>query len=343
MEINGYSISIIMPVFNVESFIGSCLESIMSQTYTNVECIIIDDCGTDKSIEIAKSVVSNYDGDIEFKFLKNDVNSGISVSRNSGIKASKGDYLFFIDSDDKLFPDSLQILIDKVKAYPGVDLVQGNCESEDHNDPRADLLYIKKDTFPEYICDKTLIQQTMLHWSFPTTVWNKLIKRSCIVDNGLFFMEGVVHEDEHWKWLIQKYVSNLVIVNDCTYWYRTVSPGSIMNTPDLTRSVFSRIKIFEFIALHGTSIYDISFAVHFLPYQVKILRWDKIKNLDMVNDQLIKSIEVLKSNGVDVKYIRNLQLLRLPIWLLDNKIFAKLYSEYEKRNNLVYSLPKISN
>ncbi|MBR5210535.1 MAG: hypothetical protein IKV67_11875, partial [Paludibacteraceae bacterium] len=94
---------------------------------------------------------------------------------------------------------------------------------------------------------------------------------------------------------------------------------------------------------HGTSIYDISLAVHFLPYQVKILRWDKVKNLDMVNDQLIKSIEVLKSNGVDVKYIRNLQLLRLPIWLLDNKIFAKLYSEYEKRNNLVYSLPKISN
>lgn len=343
MEINGYSISIIMPVFNVEPFIGSCLESIMSQTYTNVECIIIDDCGTDKSIEIAKSVVSNYDGDIEFKFLKNDVNSGISVSRNSGIKASKGDYLFFIDSDDKLFPDSLQILIDKVKSYPGVDLVQGNCESEDHNDPRADLLYIKKDTFPEYICDKTLIQQTMLHWSFPTTVWNKLIKRSCIVDNGLFFMEGVVHEDEHWKWLIQRYVSNLVIVNDCTYWYRTVSPGSVMNTPDLTRSVFSRIKIFEYIALHGTSIYDICFAVHFLPYHVKILRWDKIKNLDIVNEQLAKSIEVLKSNGVDVRYIRNLQLLRLPVWLLDNKIFAKLYSEYEKRNHLVYSLPKSSN
>ena len=86
MEINGYSISIIMPVFNVELFIEECLKSIMSQTYTNVECIIVDDCGSDKSIEIAKSVVSNYKGEIEFKFLRNEVNSGISVSRNSGIK-----------------------------------------------------------------------------------------------------------------------------------------------------------------------------------------------------------------------------------------------------------------
>lgn len=343
MEINGYSISIIMPVFNVELFIEECLKSIMSQTYTNVECIIVDDCGSDKSIEIAKSVVSNYKGEIEFKFLRNEVNSGISVSRNSGIKEAKGDFLFFIDSDDRLFPDSLQILVDKAKYYQDVDLVQGNCKSEDETDPRAKLLYIKKGSFPEYICDKGIIQQTMLHWSFPTTVWNKLIKRSCVVDNNLFFMEGIVHEDEHWKWLVQKYVNKLVIINDCTYWYRTVSPGSVMNTPDLTKSVLSRIKIFEYIALHGTSNFDISFAVHFLPYQVKILRWDKIKDLELVNEQLKKSIEVLKFSGVDVKYIRNLKLLRLPAWLLDNPIFAKLYSEYEKRSHLIYSLPNLSN
>ena len=140
MEINGYSISIIMPVFNVELFIEECLKSIMSQTYTNVECIIVDDCGSDKSIEIAKSVVSNYKGEIEFKFLRNEVNSGISVSRNSGIKEAKGDFLFFIDSDDRLFPDSLQILVDKAKYYQDVDLVQGNCKSEDETDPRAKLL-----------------------------------------------------------------------------------------------------------------------------------------------------------------------------------------------------------
>ena len=137
MEINGYSISIIMPVFNVELFIEECLKSIMSQTYTNVECIIVDDCGSDKSIEIAKSVVSNYKGEIEFKFLRNEVNSGISVSRNSGIKEAKGDFLFFIDSDDRLFPDSLQILVDKAKYYQEVDLVQGNCKSEDEKKTRA--------------------------------------------------------------------------------------------------------------------------------------------------------------------------------------------------------------
>lgn len=338
MEINGYSISVVMPVYNVEPFIEACLESVMSQTYTNFECIIVDDCGTDNSIEIAKSVVSKYNGDIEFKFLKNDVNSGISVSRNCGIKEAKGDYLFFVDSDDKLFPECLQLLIDKVKEYNDIDLVQGNCESEDNSDKRAILLHFQDDSFPSYISDKDLIQKTVLHWSFPTTVWNKLIKRSLIIENNLFFMEGVVHEDECWKWLIQKHIKNIAIVNANTYWYRIVSPGSIMNTRDLTKSVYSRIKIFEFIALNGTNHYDVCFAVHFLPYQVKILRWDNISNKKLVVEQLKKSIDLLKSKGVDNKYIRNLQILRLPKWLIDNSIFAKIYFEYEKRNKLTYLL-----
>ena len=84
MEINGFSISVILPVYNVEPYIKQCVESILGQTYTNFECLIVDDCGTDKSIDIAKSVISQYNGNIEFKFLKN--NELDDFTHNKAIK-----------------------------------------------------------------------------------------------------------------------------------------------------------------------------------------------------------------------------------------------------------------
>lgn len=337
MEINGFSISVILPVYNVEPYIKQCVESILGQTYTNFECLIVDDCGTDKSIDIAKSVISQYNGDIEFKFLKNNVNSGISVSRNLAIKESRGDFLFFIDSDDKIYTNTLNELISKVRIYPEVDLVQGNCDLEDPYDYRAKLLNYKENYFPEYLCDESIIHKTILHWSFPTTVWNKLIKRSLVVDNALYFMEGIIHEDEHWKWLIHKHIKKMAFTNVCTYWYRTVNPASIMRNPDLTKSFVSKIKIFESIALHGSSQNDVCFGIHFLPYECKISSWNMIEDKKLVNDQLKKTLLLLKSKDVDVRYIRHLYFLCLPIWIMKNRFFAKFYYEYEKRNNLTYS------
>lgn len=337
MEINGFSISIILPVYNVEPYIEQCLESILSQTYTNFECLIVDDCGTDNSIDIAKSIISQYKGNIEFKFLRNEVNSGISVARNLAIKESKGDFLFFIDSDDKIYPNTLSELISKVRMYPDVDIVQGNCDLEDPNDYRANLLNYKENFFPEYLCDESIVSKTILHWSFPTTVWNKLIKRSLVVDNDLFFMEGVIHEDEYWRWLIHKHIKKIAFTNVCTYWYRTVNPDSIMGITDLTKSFVSKIKIFEYIALNGNSQNDVCFGIHFLPYESKVSSWNMVKNKKRVTEQLKHTLLLLKSENVDIRYIRHLQFLCLPIWMMKNRLFAKFYCEYEKRNNLIYS------
>ncbi len=337
MDINGYSVSIVIPVYNVENYIEECLRSIMSQSYTNFECILVDDCGKDKSIEIAKSIISEYKGEAEFKIIGKGVNSGVSASRNYGIREAKGDFLLFVDSDDRLLPESLNKFIEKVKVHPGVDIVQGNSEIEDPKDMRASVSRYKVGTHPEFLNDASLIPKTMLHWTFPITAWNKFLRRSFIIDNNLFFKEGIVHEDLLWVWMTHKYVKSISFIDEDTYWYRTKNANSIMGTSDCTKSFVSRIKVYEYIALNGTTQNDVCFNVHSLYYTEKFLYWDRISDKKQVKEQLKKTIETLKSKGVDYRYIQNLKLLQLPIWVMKNPIFSKLYYEYTKRNNLEYS------
>lgn len=89
-------ISVIVPIYNVESYILECLQSVAAQTKTkNVECILVDDCGTDNSVKVAEQFISAYEGDISFALLHHPENEGLSAARNTGIKNARGKYLFF--------------------------------------------------------------------------------------------------------------------------------------------------------------------------------------------------------------------------------------------------------
>ena len=107
------SLSIIIPIYNVEAYIRRCLDSVMTQKFfgATVECILIDDCTPDQSMTIVKGMVSEYKGPISFVLLKHEVNRGLSAARNTGILQAKGDYVFFMDSDDYLMPHSLQYFL----------------------------------------------------------------------------------------------------------------------------------------------------------------------------------------------------------------------------------------
>ena len=83
------NISIIIPTYNVQDYIAKCLESIATQTYTDgVECLVIDDCGTDNSIAIAEQFIANYSGPISFQIIHHEQNKGVSAARNTGISST---------------------------------------------------------------------------------------------------------------------------------------------------------------------------------------------------------------------------------------------------------------
>lgn len=105
-------ISIIIPVYNVEKYISRCLLSVINQTYNDtIECIIINDCTSDNSMTIINELITTtINKNIIFKTINHTVNQGQSAARNSGIRVSTGEYLFFLDSDDELCINALEDL-----------------------------------------------------------------------------------------------------------------------------------------------------------------------------------------------------------------------------------------
>lgn len=104
-------VSIILPVYKVENYIKDCVSSIIAQTFKDFELIIVDDSSPDRSISIAKELLS--ESDIDFKVIQR-LNGGLSAARNTGISFATGDYLVFVDSDDVIVPDYLETLYNDV-------------------------------------------------------------------------------------------------------------------------------------------------------------------------------------------------------------------------------------
>lgn len=87
-------VSIIIPIYNVKKYIIRCLKSVQNQTYTDIECILVDDKGQDDSMKVAKQFVEEYKGAVKFLLCEHHVNQGLSAARNTGINKASGDYIF---------------------------------------------------------------------------------------------------------------------------------------------------------------------------------------------------------------------------------------------------------
>ena len=209
-------VSIIIPVYNVEAYIEACLQSVANQTLAEeVECILVDDCGKDESILLAEKFVQSYRGNIVFSIFHHNHNRGLSAARNTGIKAAKGEYIYFLDSDDEIIPNGVELMYDFVINYPGIDIVQG-----------AWGVYTT-DKFPLYTQDRRIIKSSFLKYNAPSlSAHNRLIRKALLLENNLFFKEGIIHEDVHWAFFLSKYVESMALCNAETYFHR-YNPDSI--------------------------------------------------------------------------------------------------------------------
>lgn len=234
-------ISIIIPVYNVETYIEECLQSVMSQTYTGaMECILVDDCGQDCSMEIARQLIDRYDGPIEFRIERHQHNRGLSAARNTGMDLVTGDYIYFIDSDDSILPETIQLFVDVLSKYPEAEMIQGGAICDNI------WLDIETKNLPEYSEDFTWIKRTMLRRAIiPVTSWNKMLNRRLIESNNIRFKEGLIHEDEVFNFVLAKYLNKIAFVKKNLYIYRTNRDNSIMN---LVRKTDERNLLIEIAA-----------------------------------------------------------------------------------------------
>lgn len=225
-------ISIIIPVYNVEPYIIECLESVANQTVADkLECIVVDDCGPDKSEQLAKNFIASYKGSVKFSFVQRERNGGLSAARNSGVKMASGEYLYFLDSDDYLIPEAMEILLGLVDKYQGVDLLPAlYLTDEGHN-----MEMFEKNGLPEFSDDQLFIKKCLLDYNvIPVTAANRLIRRKLFVDNNLWFREGIIHEDNYWTFFVAKYIKRMAFCSRKIYFYRE-TPGSITKAKNIVK------------------------------------------------------------------------------------------------------------
>ena len=235
-------VSIIIPVYNVSKYLVRCLDSVVSQTYQDLECILIDDCGKDDSAIIAEKFINSYHGPISFRLLHHEYNRGLSAARNTGIDAAIGEYIFFLDSDDSITPNCIDSLLQLANNYPIADFVQGNILGEDGK-PSP---YAFNHSIPDYCDNKEQLEILMLH-RIITSACNRLIKRSIIVKYQIFFPEGIFHEDMYWVYFFSKYTKAAAFTTQGTYMY-TIHEGSIMTSISnemRIKRLISRLKASE--------------------------------------------------------------------------------------------------
>lgn len=227
-------ITIIVPIYNVERFLDDCVESIINQSYRNIEIILVDDGSPDQCPQLCDEWTLK-DSRIRVIHKKN---GGLSSARNAGIKEASGDYLYFLDSDDRFYSsESLELLCNLLKIHPGVDMVQGNFYVEENHSQT-----FNKGTFPAFTNKKSWIQSKLATMSIPESACNKLIKRSLIINNNLYFREGWIQEDTLWSYQIHSYIESIAFCVEPTYFY-AFNSNSIMHSSGNEKEANAFIRI----------------------------------------------------------------------------------------------------
>lgn len=221
-EENLPKVSVIIPVYNREILVKRCLDSVLEQTYKNIEIICINDGSTDNSIKVLKKYAENDKRII----LIDQKNSGVSIARNSGLNRASGEFIMFIDSDDYMHPKTIEIASNIQKKYD-VDIVEFDTvltRSSDKifipiGDGNATLL--SGDKF--IICNADVPVKSIV-------VWNKLYKKS-VISNVKFNKNSDRFEDLLFNVMISRNVKKFAIIkNNLYYYYKTIDHKSLSNS-----------------------------------------------------------------------------------------------------------------
>ena len=129
-------VTIGIPVFKVEGYIKRTMESVLSQTYDNIEIFVIDDASDDKSLDILLSIQETHPRGNDIRVLSHEHNQGVSETRNQIIDEAKGDYLYFVDSDDVIDKDTISLLMSQIEEY-NLDIAFGSYERIDLSGERT--------------------------------------------------------------------------------------------------------------------------------------------------------------------------------------------------------------
>jgi len=245
-------LSLVVAAYNIENYIGICLRSIFQQDapLDSYEVVVVNDGSKDNTLNIIKSFAEDYPNLI----IINQINKGLSAARNAGLKIISGDYVLFVDGDDALTDNSIQTILSYCIKFPNADFLT------------FDRIHyeISKGT-KEYCCSfgkkhlgfnlkkkndlyyKPLNREQVNSRIVSGVVWLNIYKTAFLRHNNLYFLEGILHEDDEFKLRSFFYTKEMRFIPFAHYRYSALRPGSITAESQIPklRSVNSWIRIIE--------------------------------------------------------------------------------------------------
>lgn len=226
------SVSIVVPIYNVEQYLEKCFNSLINQTYGQIEVILVNDGSTDGSGALADTLAKKSKKALAI----HKKNGGLSDARNAGMKIAKGEYITFIDSDDYVDATFVEVLV-KAAQENNADISQCDNSRKPENLGSGSgkaITLTGKDAFIELMKYKTV----------SPTAWGKLYKTALFVDNNLEFPVGRLHEDTAVLYKLIYSAKNVTCVDRVLYYYR-INENSIMTASYTDRHYDSVVKYHE--------------------------------------------------------------------------------------------------
>ena len=226
-DISAPLISVLIPIYNVESYLEECLDSICAQTFSDFEAICINDGSTDGS----RAIIQSYlDKDQRFKVIDK-ANSGYGASMNLGLTVAKGVYIAILESDDFFVPETLEVLYRTVSGF-NAQVAKANC-----------VFYWSKPSVKEEFVDLVppaqigrVVNPQAEHEIFylKPSIWSGLYRRDFLEQNDIGFLEtpGASYQDASFNFKVWTAATQVAFVKDALVYYRQDNQGSSVNSPD---------------------------------------------------------------------------------------------------------------
>lgn len=287
-------VSIIIPAYNVEKYIGECLDSLINQTLEDIEIIVINDNSSDRTL----SIISDYlTKDSRIKLIDNKFNKGVSAARNEGLAIAKGEYIGFVDSDDWVATDFYERLYYAAKRFDSEIAVTNFVRCDKFRKSKR-LNYKKEELF---INPSDKIRESFIpKFNY---IWNKIYKRDAMINLGVKFPEGKIFEDVIWLVQVVYALKGLVTVPDTYYFYRRNS-GSIVtrrSSSATSDNIAAYKELYNFMKNHDIPLF----------YPCKTGKKEKIKLFGITvlqkeyyypNKEIYKLLGLIKLFTIDKNY-----------------------------------------
>lgn len=257
-------VTIIVPVFNVEKYIKKCILSLVHQTYSNIEFLIINDCTEDNSINILKDLLDIFpEKKKQFTIINHTVNKGLPSARNTGLKLAKGDFIFHCDSDDWMEPNTIESLI-FIAEKENSDIIYSDWFLTFNKNER----YMKQSNNSSNLeCVKAILEGKMRF-----NVWNKLVKKSLYYDNNISFPDGLGMGEDMTMIKLFCCAQKISYIPKAYYHYMQINPNAFTKKfseksyKDLIKNTLNTIEYIE-SKFNKENLYE---EIHFFKLNVKL-------------------------------------------------------------------------